>query len=161
VYGKVRKDLASILTGQSLFYCFENQIKILRKSIFTDFEKQVIQGCSQKDQINENFSEITTEGYNNSIKRFKKLSESLIVDGTSWGQQVIADEAELASQIYSLINNAREKEIDKLQMLTQLAAKDSLEQIINKPIYDLDSDFWEQMRVPFVREMTEISTSNA
>jgi hypothetical protein len=46
-------------------------------------------------------------------------------------------------------------------MLTQLAAKDSLEQIINKPIYDLDSDFWEQMRVPFVREMTEISTSNA
>lgn len=110
----MRKDLASILTGQSLFYCFENQIKILRKSIFTDFEKQVIQGCSQKDQINENFSEITTEGYNNSIKRFKKLSESLIVDGTSWGQQVIADEAELASQIQSLINNAREKEIDKL-----------------------------------------------
>jgi hypothetical protein len=46
VYEKVRKDLASILTGQSLFYCFENQIKILRKSIFTDFEKQVIQGCS-------------------------------------------------------------------------------------------------------------------
>lgn len=85
----------------------------------------------------------------------------MIVDGTSWGQQVIADEAELASQIQSLVNNAREKEIDKLQMLTQLAAKDSLEQIINKPIYDLDSDFWEQMRVPFVREMTEISTSNA
>jgi len=28
-------------------------------------------------------------------------------------------------------------------MLTQQAAKDSLEQIINKPIYDLDSDFWE------------------
>jgi hypothetical protein len=46
-------------------------------------------------------------------------------------------------------------------MMTQQAAKDSIEQIINKPIYDLDSDFWEQMRVPFVREMTEISTSNA
>ena len=47
------------MTGQSLFYCFENQIKLLRKTIFNDFEKQVIQGCSHKDQVNENFSEIT------------------------------------------------------------------------------------------------------
>ena len=95
VYEKTRKDLASILTGQSLFYCFENQIKMLRKDIFSDFEKQVIHGFSAKDQVNENFSQITKEGYQNSIKRFKKISETFIVDGTSWGQQVMADEAEL------------------------------------------------------------------
>lgn len=86
-----------MLTGQVLFYSFENQIKILRKTIFTEFEKQVIQGCSHKDQVHENFAAITSEGYNNSIKRFKKLSETLIVDGTSWGQQVLADEGELVA----------------------------------------------------------------
>ena len=58
---------------------------MLRKDIFSEFEKQVIQGFSSKDQVNENFNAITTEGYINSIKRFKKISETLIVDGTSWG----------------------------------------------------------------------------
>ena len=56
------------MTGQSLFYCFENQIKMLRKDIFSEFEKQVIQGFSSKDQVNENFNAVTTEGYINSIK---------------------------------------------------------------------------------------------
>jgi hypothetical protein len=66
---------------------------------------------------------------------------------------VLAHEAELSQQLRSLINNARDKEIDKLQMLTQQAAKDNLEQIINKPIYDLQPDFWEQMRNPLVKEL--------
>ena len=56
---------------------------------------------------------------------------------------MLAHEAELSQQLRSLINNAREKEIDKLQMLTQQAAKDNLEQIINKPIYELQPDFWD------------------
>jgi len=38
-------------------------------------------------------------------------------------------------------------------MLTQQAAKDNLEQIINKPIYDLHPDFWEQMRIPYLKEL--------
>ena len=46
-------------------------------------------------------------------------------------------------------------------MLTQQAAKDNLEQILNKPIYDLNNDFWELMRVPYVRELTEMATNSA
>ena len=38
-------------------------------------------------------------------------------------------------------------------MLTQQAAKDNLEQIINKPIYELESNFWEQMRIPILKEL--------
>lgn len=52
-----------------------------------------------------------------------------------------------------MINNAREKEIDKLQMLTQQAAKDNLEQIINKPIYECEPEFWDKMRGPYVKEL--------
>ena len=74
---------------------------------------------------------------------------------------MLADEAELAGQLQSLINSAREKELDKLKMLTQQAAKDNLEQIINKPIYSLDHDFWDQMRVPYVHELSEVATNTA
>jgi len=69
----------------------------------------------------------------------------------------LAHEAELSQQLRSLINNAREKEIDKLQMLTQQAAKDNLEQIINKPIYELEPNFWEQMRGPFHKELEDLA----
>ena len=65
----------------------------------------------------------------------------------------MAHEAELAQQLRSLINNAREKEIDKLQMLTQQAAKDNLEQIINKPIYELEPEFWDNIRQPYLKEL--------
>jgi hypothetical protein len=70
---------------------------------------------------------------------------------------VLAHEAELFQQLRSLINNAREKEIDKLQMLTQQAAKDNLEQIINKPIYELEPNFWDQMRGPFNKELEDLA----
>ena len=42
-------------------------------------------------------------------------------------------------------------------MLNQQAAKDSLEQIINKPIYDLDNDFWEKMRIPYLKELQALA----
>jgi hypothetical protein len=46
-------------------------------------------------------------------------------------------------------------------MLTQQAAKDNLENIINKPIYDLETDFWEQMRLPFTKELAELAQNSA
>jgi hypothetical protein len=56
-----------------------------------------------------------------------------------------------------LITNARDKEIDKLQVLTQQAAKDNLEQIINGPVYELNPDFWEEIRVPYIKELQELA----
>jgi hypothetical protein len=42
-------------------------------------------------------------------------------------------------------------------MLTQKAAKDNLELILNKPIYTLDDDFWEQMRGPYINELQDLA----
>lgn len=44
-------------------------------------------------------------------------------------------------------------------MLTQQAAKDRLEQIINKPVYDLDADFWEKMRGPYMLELSDLASN--
>jgi hypothetical protein len=56
-----------------------------------------------------------------------------------------------------LIDNARDIEINKLQILTQQAAKDNLEEIINKPIYDINEDFWKQINEPFIHELNTLS----
>ena len=42
-------------------------------------------------------------------------------------------------------------------MLTQSAAKDNLEQIINAPLYELNPDFWEEIREPYERELQSLS----
>jgi uncharacterized protein YllA (UPF0747 family) len=116
----VKKELASTLINQYLYICFESQVKLARKLTFDEFEKEVIRRPSaSKDQVNEDFARVTERGYNEALSRFQKHAADLIVDGTNWGEQVLAHEAELAQQLRSLINNAREKEIDKLQMLTQ------------------------------------------
>ena len=44
-------------------------------------------------------------------------------------------------------------------MITERAAKENFEKIINKPIQDLDSDFWEKILAPLSLEMTDIATS--
>ena len=46
-------------------------------------------------------------------------------------------------------------------MLTQQTAKDNLENILNKPIYDLDLDFWDQMREPYEKELTTMAENTA
>lgn len=63
---------------------------------------------------------------------------------------------ELEQQLKTLIVNAREKEIDKLQTLTQKAYKDRVEEIVNKPIYELDEDFWQQIKTPYIEELLSI-----
>lgn len=66
----------------------------------------------------------------------------------------------MQQQLKSLINNAREKEIDKLQVLTQHAAKNNIEEIINAPIYELNPNFWEEIRVPYLNELRDIASNS-
>jgi hypothetical protein len=68
-----------------------------RKSIFEDFEKDVIRRpSSSKDQVNEDFARVSEKGFKEALSRFQKQAADLIVDGTNWGEQVLAHEAELA-----------------------------------------------------------------
>ena len=54
----------------------------------------------------------------------------------------------------------REKEISQFQMLQQKAIKDSIEDIVNKPIYELNPDFWAQIQGPFSHEASQ-ATDNS
>ena len=42
-------------------------------------------------------------------------------------------------------------------MLTLQTAKDTLEPIINGPIYELNPDFWDEIRGPYMNHMLDLS----
>ena len=70
-----------------------------------------------KDQVTENFVEKAMILFKNSMDNFTKRSAALIINGSGWGENVIMHERELELQLRTIIKNAREKEIDKLQLL--------------------------------------------
>lgn len=42
------------------------------------------------------------------------------MEGSGWEEQVLLHEADVRQQLKSLVQNAKEKEVDKLQILTQV-----------------------------------------
>jgi hypothetical protein len=43
--------------------------------------------------------------------------------------------------------------------LTQKAYKDRVEEIVNTPVYELDQDFWEQIKTPYIEELINIKNN--
>jgi len=112
-----------------------------------------------KDQVNENFHSQAELAFSTSLNTFKKQAAALVVEGSGWGEHVSAHEKDLAFQLRALINNAREKELDKLQSLTLQQAKDRIEQIVNAPIYELNPGFWEEIKTPYMTELKDLASS--
>jgi Root hair defective 3 GTP-binding protein (RHD3) len=131
---------------------------MIRTNTYQKFEKDALKKSgSQRDSVNEQFYKLTETAYIEAVTGFRKQAAELVVDGSGWGEQLLAHETELSMQLRALIANAREKELDKLQVLTQQAAKDNLEQIINGPIYELNAEFWDEIRGPFIKEMEDLA----
>jgi hypothetical protein len=84
------------------------------------------------------------------MKNFTSLSGDLVIDGSGWGNQVHIHQTELKSQLNSIISNTRQRELEKMQTLTTKATYDTIEEIVNPPIYELKNTFWEEIRTPYV-----------
>ena len=55
------------------------------------------------------------------------------------------------------MNHAREKELSKLDIMTVQNTKDQIEPIINAPIYEMNPDFWEEIRGPYMQQMHDLA----
>ena len=132
---------------------------MIRHQIFEKFDKE-IRKLSIKEQVNENFYQSTERLFEEYTSQYKDESAGLVIENAGWSSQISIHEADVNQQLRSLINNAREKEIDKLQVLTQTAAKNNIEEIINAPIYELNPTFWEEIRVPYLNELRDIASNS-
>eukprot|EP00347_Sterkiella_histriomuscorum_P023862 403333128 len=157
VYEKVKKELLGLILSQ-LFKVFDAQLKNIKNKIFDKFDKE-LRKLSVREQVNENFYETSQKLFHDCTNLFKMQSADLVVDGSGWGELAMINQNDIDQQLRALIQNARDKEIDKLQVLTMTAAKNNIEEIINAPIYELDTDFWEQIRKPFLSELRDLASN--
>lgn len=65
-------------------------------------------------------------------------------------------EVELINQLNSLTKNQREREMDKMHGITTKATYDTIEEIVNPPIYQLSNNFWKEIREPYLEEIIEV-----
>lgn len=52
------------------------------------------------------------------------------------------------------LEKAKVDELLKLREQQQNYSKELIEDIVNKPIYELRDNFWEEIRVPFLEEIS-------
>ena len=50
----------------------------------------------------------------------------------------------------------KEKEIEKLQELTYKSTKDTIQDLINEPIYNLNEKFWDEIKEPYCAEIESV-----
>lgn len=95
IYDKNRKEMIQTLMTQSLYLCFEQQLKQIRNATYQQFEKQALKKPN-RDEVNEFFYEQTEGAFTNTMSSFRKQATELIVDGSGWGEHVVAYETELS-----------------------------------------------------------------
>lgn len=78
----------------------------------------------------------------------------MIIENSGWGDQVAQHQNELKAQLTTILNNQREKEIEKLYTLTTKATFDTVEEIINDPVYNLNDNFWDDIKEPYCKEIS-------
>lgn len=106
--------------------------------------------------VNDDFSKQAADIKRKIISSFIKSAAELVIDDSGWGDQVYLHENELAHNLDLIIKNMREKEIDKLQNLTTKATYDTIEEIVSGPIFELNDNFWEEIREPYTEEIKAV-----
>lgn len=80
----------------------------------------------------------------------------VVIPDQGWEEFIGKYNQELQAQVKDCIDTARDLEIQKLLRLTIQASKDTMEELINYPIYKLNDNFWEEINSPIKNELALI-----
>lgn len=154
VFSKVMKELMAQLY-QTLYICFASQLKLIRQKVFDEFDIK-IRNINKKDAVNDQFTQQTNQMLKKVLTDFEKHSREIVVENSGWEDQVQQDTHELENQLLSVIKSQRERELDKMHTITTKATFQTIEEIVSPPIYELNQDFWTDIRDPYISEMFQV-----
>ena len=100
-----------------LYMCFDHQLHMIGRKIFEEFDIS-IRKMSKRDAINDTFMEQTTKVLDSCMRKFKTMSAELIIENSGWENQVTSNNNELQSQLETVIKNARDREMEKMNTIT-------------------------------------------
>lgn len=135
---------------------FDQQLFSAKKNVEKDFD-QKLKKLVRKDAANDKFYAQSEELYIDHTKDFVKTSASLIIEGSGWGERVQQQNEELQRYLKNQIETVREKEMEKLRSLTIKATYETIEEIVNEPIYSVDDNFWELIGGALKQEVSLVS----
>lgn len=115
-----------------------------------------MKGALKKDIASDNFFDLTEGFKKKAISDFAAEISKVRVEGQGWEDSEKKYLKDFEVQICQAIDVARDQEIDKLQKLTFDATKETMEELINDPIYKLNDDFWAEINQPVQQELIAI-----
>lgn len=107
----------------------------------------------KKDVANDEFHAVTAEYKLKAQEGFAKESQQLRLAGQGWEDHEATYANALERQMQEAIDTARDAEIQKLSQLTVQATKETMEELINGPVYNLQDDFWTEINEPVKQEL--------
>ena len=110
----------------------------------------------KRDMINDKFYSQSLGLFEENIKAFTKKSADMVLESSGWSSSVSQHQIELSEQLKSIIKAQREREIEKMQIIITKATHESIEEIVNSPIYELKATFWQEIRDPYTHELSMV-----
>lgn len=152
VFGKIRQQIEDQIF-KDLLLCFDSQLKILEARYLETF-KASMKSAFKKDVANDDFHAVTEQYKEKAAAGFAAESRKLCLAGQDWEEHETKYAKALAHQMQEAIDVARDLEIQKLSQLTVQATKETMEELINGPIYTLKDDFWAEVNEPVKAELS-------
>jgi hypothetical protein len=107
--------------------------------------------------VNDKFSAQALDILDKQVKTFKEVTESIILPNSGWEDRLSQQYDDLLHNLRQIRDLARDQEIDKLKTLTSKATCETIEEIINDPIYSLNDDFWKEINRPLTKELVLVA----
>lgn len=155
IFDKIHQEMCEHIFGK-LFVCFDQQLKLLSVKTSKDFAGK-LKKLVKKGVVNDNFHKQSKKIFDDTINAFTVASSNMIIEGTTWGSKIQQQIDEFSFSMNNEIDTMRNAEIDKLQNICINGTKESIEQIINDPVYELNDDFWDEIQIPLRKELILVS----
>ena len=153
VFEDTRKALAAQIMDK-LFSAFSSQVKNLSGEYSKFFTHIAKKNKASHKQIQEQFALNMVQAKQETFVKFDDVSLGIVLP-SGWENVLGAQRMELEASIDKSIEDLRAKELEKLTKIAEKVAQDAIEDIINRPLYNLEDDFWGKIKEPYVKEITK------
>mmetsp|Transcript_14378 Transcript_14378/g.24485 ORF Transcript_14378/g.24485 Transcript_14378/m.24485 type:complete len:402 (+) Transcript_14378:377-1582(+) len=151
VYEKIRGDMRKLI-HQELFFACDAQVKLNTLITRKEFER-AMGSLVKKDSINDKFSSESMSLLNRTLNCFKDFVKSVIVEDTNWEEMCQHHVFELQDSLERLRDQFKKEEIKKLRELTLNNIKETIDEIVNDPVCNLNDNFWAEVNKPLLKEL--------
>lgn len=153
VFEKVRGELEETLT-QSLYQCFDSQLKMLRKQSYDKVTSEVRKlEAKPLDEVGDRLSEILTKLVEASIGSYERKADALVPAGSGWEQKVSLHKQELQGQLDLVVQTCKDKLLAEVARTSQKVHEDHIKQFLYERVNSLGDELAAELKDAYVQQV--------